>query len=162
MEFFDKYNWVGPLSALISFSFVYYLDEIKFIKIPIFLVGIMLCLFFILPCLFRTIVCCKWKEAPAMVVSVEDRSRFHANRHGGLSFTILFEIQMEYLACDKIFKGKILKPDNKFDYIETLYYAPKNPKIYTYNKGMTLLSLILVYDVCFLLVSGHILSLFID
>ncbi len=162
MEFFEKYNWVAPISALISFSFVFYLDDIKFIKIPIFLVGIMVCLFYILPCMFRTIVCLKWKEAPAMVVSVEDRSRFHANKHGGVSFTILFEIQLEYVVHDKLFKGKIFKSDNSFDYIETLYYAPKNPNVYTYNKGMTLLSFVLIYDVFFLLIFGHAISLFID
>jgi hypothetical protein len=94
-----------------------------------------------------------------MVVAHNDLSRIYVNEAGGVSFNIIFEFDLEYIAGNKLFRGKILKHDEvEFTSLELVYFNPRNPKIYTYRKGMTWLSVWLLIDIFWLLILGYILS----
>lgn len=161
MELFEKYTWIIPITTTISLWFVSFLSQNHIVITPIILLGILLCSMFSFPHVMRSIICLTWEAAPAMVVSHNDLSRFYVNEAGAISFNIIFELDLEYVAGNRLFKGKILKHDDtELTFLEIVYFNPRNPKIYTYRKGMTWLSIWLLIDIFWLLLFGYILSIY--
>lgn len=94
-----------------------------------------------------------------MITAYNDLSRIYVNEAGGVSFNIIFELDLEYIAGSRLFKGKIIRHDElELTFLEVVYFNPKNPKIYTYRKGMTWLSVWMLIDIFWLLGLGYILS----
>jgi hypothetical protein len=157
MEFFDKYTWVAPISATLSIWFIFFLEQTHFTQNSLILLGTLMCSFFVFPCMLRSVICFNWRPAPAIVVDIEDLSKFHAGEMGVLTFTVQFKVHLEYVAHNRIFKGSINTSADELKNLYVLYYHPKTPTTYTYNKGMSLLSLGLLYDLVLLLILGYVL-----